>query len=324
MTDDKALSVQEGSQVSLGQMTFSNPSAVIAAAKEVATSLTGMIRDLGLYSNINGKEYVRVEGWTTLGAMLGVTPRTVSVEEIEPGVFEAVVEIVTADGKVIGRGIAECGSLDEVDRSGNPVWGNRARYARKSMAITRATGKAYRLSYSWIIKMAGYESTPAEEMDGVIEGSFAPASAPVSGNPGTVLVPFQKAKKLNGGNAPDVAWLFAADKEYCQWIVSNKPGDIADAINAYADSLAAGDVIEGEPVRATGTPGSDEIYTAVVTEGLSENYFSAKAALEKCRTGYATKVAAISWMKFYRGWRDLGKSPDAAADLSNAGQPPVG
>jgi len=141
MTDDKALSVQEGSQVSLGQMTFSNPSAVIAAAKEVATSLTGMIRDLGLYSNINGKEYVRVEGWTTLGAMLGVTPRTVSVEEIEPGVFEAVVEIVTADGKVIGRGIAECGSLDEVDRSGNPVWGNRARYARKSMAITRLRGK---------------------------------------------------------------------------------------------------------------------------------------------------------------------------------------
>ena len=32
------------------------------------------------------------------------------------------------------------------------------------MAITRATGKAFRLNYSWIMALAGYEPTPAEEM----------------------------------------------------------------------------------------------------------------------------------------------------------------
>ena len=32
------------------------------------------------------------------------------------------------------------------------------------MAVTRATGKAYRLGFSWIIKLAGYEATPAEEI----------------------------------------------------------------------------------------------------------------------------------------------------------------
>jgi len=32
------------------------------------------------------------------------------------------------------------------------------------MAATRATGKAYRLAFSWIINLAGYETTPAEEM----------------------------------------------------------------------------------------------------------------------------------------------------------------
>lgn len=29
---------------------------------------------------------------------------------------------------------------------------------------TRAMGKAYRMAFSWIIKLAGYEPTPAEEM----------------------------------------------------------------------------------------------------------------------------------------------------------------
>ena len=33
-----------------------------------------------------------------------------------------------------------------------------------SMAQTRALGKAYRMALGWIMKMAGYEATPAEEM----------------------------------------------------------------------------------------------------------------------------------------------------------------
>jgi hypothetical protein len=36
------------------------------------------------------------------------------------------------------------------------------------MAITRATGKAYRLGLSWIVTLAGYSPTPYEEMDGIV------------------------------------------------------------------------------------------------------------------------------------------------------------
>lgn len=32
------------------------------------------------------------------------------------------------------------------------------------MALTRAVGKAFRLCFSWVIKLAGYESCPAEEI----------------------------------------------------------------------------------------------------------------------------------------------------------------
>ena len=42
-------------------------------------------------------------------------------------------------------------------------------YAICSMAQTRAVGKAYRLLIGWLMKSAGYEATPLEEMDGVFE-----------------------------------------------------------------------------------------------------------------------------------------------------------
>jgi hypothetical protein len=120
------------------------------------------------------RKHVHVEGWTTLIAMLGVLPREVCVEERE-GVFTATVELVRmTDGFVVGRGSAECGFNDEFDRSGNPVWAKRPRYARRSMAITRATGKACRLSFSWIMVLAGYDPTPAEEMP--IEKAEPPAA----------------------------------------------------------------------------------------------------------------------------------------------------
>lgn len=155
--ETKELAVREEPQISLGQMMFDNPAAMVAQAKVVAGVLKDVITAQELYVNIKGRNYVLVEGWTTLGAMLGVVPRTVSTSEIEDGIFEATVELVnTSTGMIVGQGVAECGSSD--------TWKNRERYAKKSMAITRATGKAFRLSYSWIIKLAGYEATPAEEI----------------------------------------------------------------------------------------------------------------------------------------------------------------
>jgi len=169
MTDEKAITVQ--TNVSLGAAVLPSPAHVVSYATDVSKELSTIINRQKLYSVINGRKYVHVEGWTTMGAMLGVVPRTVSVEEIHDGVFEATVELVrVSDGAIIGRGIAECGADDETDKYGKPVWANRARYARKSMAITRATGKAFRLSFSWIMKLAGYEATPWEEMLGVVEG----------------------------------------------------------------------------------------------------------------------------------------------------------
>jgi hypothetical protein len=48
-------------------------------------------------------------------------------------------------------------------------------FAIASMAQTRALGKAYRMGLSWIMKMAGFEGTFAEDMP-----KFKPQSRPIN------------------------------------------------------------------------------------------------------------------------------------------------
>ena len=91
--------------------------------------------------------------------------RSYSVVRLDDGSYEAVVELIrVTDGAIIGRASALCG-MDE-------TWGTRQEFARRSMAITRATGKAYRLGFSWIMTLTGYEATPAEEMTEVVEAEY--------------------------------------------------------------------------------------------------------------------------------------------------------
>lgn len=144
-------------EIRLGVLAIKTPEDMVKRASEVATALAKVVNDQKLYSVISGKKFVRVEGWSTLGSMLGVIPREVSVIEND-GDYEAVVELVrVTDGAIVGRGSAIVGADEK-------TWAGRAKYARRSMALTRATGKAYRLGFSWIMNLAGYEPTPAEEM----------------------------------------------------------------------------------------------------------------------------------------------------------------
>lgn len=134
------------------------PEAQIEYAAKIATALTNVIEKQKLYTVIQGKKYVRVEAWELLGTFLGVLPRERHVIELPDGSYEAAVDLLRAiDGVVIGGSSAICG-IDE------KRWSNADKYARRSMAITRAVGKSYRTSFSWIISLAGYQVTPAEEM----------------------------------------------------------------------------------------------------------------------------------------------------------------
>jgi len=163
--------------IALGLLQAHSPREVVTVASEIARALAAVIEDRRLYVTLSGRRYVKCEGWTTLGAMCGVMPCEVALEEHD-GIFTAVVELRRiADGGVIARASAECGAPDELSTSGKPTWSSRPRYARRSMALTRATAKACRLAFSWILVLAKFEPTPAEEMSGADEGDPVPPRA---------------------------------------------------------------------------------------------------------------------------------------------------
>lgn len=149
------------SSVMLGAIP-TKPQDVISRASDIATELAKIVDKRKLFKNISGRKYVQVEGWNTLGAMLGVLPVEREVHKIENG-YEAFVDLIrTSDGMKVGGASAIC-TVEERN------WSNRDEYAVRSMATTRATGKAFRLGFSWIMQLAGYEATPAEEMPSVVD-----------------------------------------------------------------------------------------------------------------------------------------------------------
>lgn len=114
-----------------------------------------------LYSPIMGKNYVQVEGWQFAGSLMGLFPMVSEVKDLSEGSkkkWQATVEIKNMKtGEVVGRGFAVCSNEENKKKSFDE-------YAVLSMAQTRATGKAYRNLIGWVMKLAGYEGTPSEEM----------------------------------------------------------------------------------------------------------------------------------------------------------------
>lgn len=133
-----------------------DPVEVLTRATEVADALAPAIEQRKLFASISGKKHITVEGWTTLGAMLGVTPICVWTRKTDDG-WEARVEARTLDGRTIGAAEAQCTRSEA-------MWANRDDYALRSMAQTRATSKALGSVLRFVVTLAGYSGTPAEEM----------------------------------------------------------------------------------------------------------------------------------------------------------------
>lgn len=127
----------------------------ISVATEVATTLNEVIQTQGLAVNIQGNNYITAEGWNCLGTMLGTYAQTECVEPIKnPNGYKARVSIKQGENVLAtAEAIATFGGFQKTPQ------------AVYSMAQTRAMGKAYRMCFSWIVKLAGFQPTPAEEME---------------------------------------------------------------------------------------------------------------------------------------------------------------
>jgi len=126
-----------------------------------------------------GQEFLRYEAWATLGQGYGYTAGVESYENIYDtdghtvlGV-EAYAMLRDSMGTQIGGAPARC-MFDE------PSWSNKPLPQLASMAGTRAASKAFRIGLSWVVVLAGYNPTPAEEFERDASGEVVVASRTAS------------------------------------------------------------------------------------------------------------------------------------------------
>jgi hypothetical protein len=136
----------------------SDPKVALERMSDVASALMDVIKDRKLFARISGHEHITAEGWTTLGCMLGIVPVVVWTKPNETGDgYLARVEARTLNGRVVGAAESECSRAERKWKAADP-------YAIRSMAQTRAIGRALRAPLGQIAVLAGYEATPAEEL----------------------------------------------------------------------------------------------------------------------------------------------------------------
>lgn len=159
------------------QALFSHdPERAYKEAQRLVSVVANRCTGPGYLVNIRGKQYPKIEWWTSVSASLGLFPRVLYSKRLEREgeiAYEAKVE-VHRNGQIIASGEAMCSNRE--DR-----WRSADEYAIKSMSITRASGKAYRIPLSFLAVMAGLEVTPAEEMP--VEASVIPRRDAIRTNP---------------------------------------------------------------------------------------------------------------------------------------------
>ncbi len=200
-----------------------SPAEIITQATAVADALKPILQRQDMTTRIGPKDHVQIEGWQTLGALLKVTPVCVSTRRIEPKAqftvkgkkrkwgkvdgrrqvveefdysyevegysWEATVEARTLDGRTIGSADAMCSREED-------KWKDNDDYALRSMAQTRAASKALASVLRFVVTLAGYSGTPAEEMPGEADNGQAPE--PAQAEPIVRLNP-ERTRRIVGG-----------------------------------------------------------------------------------------------------------------------------
>jgi len=183
------------------------PADVMRNAREQARAIVGVAREGKLLANIQGKQYPLLECLQLIGQMTGNTAevewcRKVSAEEMGADGWEARAIVRDRNGQQVGAAEAMC--LRSERR-----WGKADEYAVRSMAQTRACAKALRMRVGFIVTLAGFEPTPAEEMP----DPPAPAKQAARSKPAAPPVAEQRWQELQESTDADASEIARVLKE---------------------------------------------------------------------------------------------------------------
>ena len=181
------------------------PEEVLAQAKKCAVALKGVL-DLKPADKkviFNNEEYLERDDWGTVANFYNCTAKSIETRPVNFGDvigFEAVAVVIDrTTGIEVGRAESMClndednwGKVpkyewkDKLDAGGKKIWNPNLRKGKggyeaekikigetqkplfqlRSMAQTRAEAKALKSVFGWVVVLAGYRPTPAEELTG--------------------------------------------------------------------------------------------------------------------------------------------------------------
>lgn len=133
----------------------------VAVNYRKSSDVAGVCKEIVLMTavNIQGKKYVKAEGWLSIATAHGCIASARDVEKIDGGI-RAIGEIRRmSDGAVLATAEGFVGDDEN-------TWSGRAEYARRAMAQTRAISRACRTAFAHVVVLmdANLETTPAEEV----------------------------------------------------------------------------------------------------------------------------------------------------------------
>jgi hypothetical protein len=204
-----------------------------AEVYRASTDAAGLCKEIVLKTaqNIQGRKYIKVEGWQAIAVAHGCAASADHVERVEDDGMSGfrAVGIVRrmSDGAEIARAEGFLGD-DET------MWSKRPVYARRAMVQTRAISRACRSAFAHVVVLidANLSTTPAEE---VPDGGFdeAPERQPASDQRPTA----SKGERLSAKTLGDEMERCRSVSELLEW----EQGRLSD-INALprADHTALG------------------------------------------------------------------------------------
>lgn len=141
----------------------------VALASHWAKQLMAVVEECDLAKNIGGKKYLQVEAWQLIAQFAHVEVMTDWIKPWSDDTAEGPKLLgywarakVLKNGVEIASGESSCG-FDAFPCKGKQ--GSEMHKAARSAAETWAISKAMRNKFGFVAKIAGFEPTPADEMD---------------------------------------------------------------------------------------------------------------------------------------------------------------
>ena len=191
-------------------MTPAEYDADVSAAHLKAQTLMRVAEAQKLYTQIGQGKHLRVEGWLTIGRAYGYTVGTGETELLRDGDgafygVKAVAYVYDGNGLRVGQAENYCTNDEE-------NWGNKPISQMAGMAQTRAVSRALRQLLSWVVVLAGYSATPAEEMIASKANRPNPADGVAE-----LMCPIHNVEWFKRGRMPRFAHPIGTDKPAKAW-----------------------------------------------------------------------------------------------------------